>query len=240
MEIEIKPDQGNTLKAFLEFQQRKKMKRTATTPKAKKTGQKKIRQDNFGIYKPIGKIKPELKWKDTQTPTGVPPFGTWITPNLINGLQVGGSPTQRVGRKVNFTKLLVRGLFTASSVTPPDTDTNIRIMVFADRQANGSTPLVLDVVTSDEFNAPMNLDNRDRFVILADIVIEQCVGITNQAVQFTINRKFNIETVFNANGNGTAGDISTNSIWIMYCGSHNNFSQPLGAQVRSRLRFIDM
>lgn len=221
---------------------RARMKRTAdSSPKNKRpTSQKKFnKQDNFGIHKPLTRIKPELKYKDNNPTPSLPPFGTWITPVLINGMAIGGGATQRVGRRVTFTKLISRVSFYAATAIPPTEDTKIRILVFLDKQSNGATPTITQVLATDNFTSPMNLDNRDRFVVLADVITKDSVGINNQATELYFTRKFNIETTFNVNNNGDVGDIATGSIFFSICGSNVLFSTGISSNNYHRLRFVD-
>ena len=49
-----------------------------------------------------------------------------------------------------------------------------------DRQPNGALPAATDVLTSNTIMAAQNLDNRDRFLILADIMpYDQVENISN-------------------------------------------------------------
>lgn len=232
MEIEILPDQP-TRRQF-----HKAMKRAATTEKSKKGSAKKPK-DTFGIHKPLRSVKPELKYKDSVMSASLPPFGTWAGPTLLNGLQVGGSPQQRVGRKVTWTKMLVRCNFTATDPIAPTTDTRIRVLIIYDKQTNGANPTVTSVLAIDEFTSPMNLDNRDRYVILADVEVPQSVGLNNFSGTVTFNRKFNLETIYNVNGAGDVGDINTGAIFGMYCGNNVNFGTGISSRMQVRLRFLD-
>lgn len=202
----------------------------------------KLRRQNAGInnqiHRPLNRIKPELKWADISTAGAPGPFGGF-TRQMLNALQTGANPTNRIGRKVTWTKLLLRYAAHVDSATTPTSGCAMRLMVIYDKQTNGSAPIVTDVLVTDEFNSAMNLDNRDRFLILAD-VITPVFGLGGPAaVAGVINRKFNLETNFNANNIGSIADITTGSIYLMYAQSNSLSGLNISFNMKSRLRFVD-
>lgn len=218
------------------------MKRTADGPLKDKrpTTQKKFnkKKNQMVPFKPLS-ITPEKKWRDQFLNGPPPPLGTWLR-YPINGMTVGGSPNQRVGRKVVWTSLDIKGsFFIEDPQTNGNAGTAVRILVIYDKQTNGATPLVTDVLTSDSFNAHNNLNNRDRFLTLVDQVSPVFGASGDAGWQFHVNRKFTLETIFNANGAGDVGDINTGSIIVMYSQAQVNTIMTITTALDCRLRFVD-
>lgn len=111
--------------------------------------------------------------------------GAAATFTLLNGLTLGTSAFQRIGNKIAMKSLywsLAVGM--ASADADPATDTNVnnvpvRLMIIYDKQTNGTLPVVGDLLSAFsgianttartiDVNSPNNLNNRDRFIVLAD------------------------------------------------------------------------
>ena len=86
----------------------------------------------------------------------------YLTITVLNDVAQGTTAITRLGRKILMKSVLVQGTLTNSSGQG-------RILIVYDRQANGAAPAATDVLTSNTIMAIQNLDNRDRFIILADI-----------------------------------------------------------------------
>ena len=113
------------------------------------------------------------------------PLGSAATFTLLNGLQLGTAAYQRIGNKIAMKSLYWSLAFSNSaSDTSPTTDTAIvnipvRCMVVYDKQTNGVLPVLGDLLSAFsgignataralDVNSPNNLNNRDRFIVLAD------------------------------------------------------------------------
>lgn len=101
------------------------------------------------------------------------------TPGTVLGLvSTGAGAWNRIGRKVCTNSLYIRGVFDIHNGTTgaPNPDV-VRILVVYDRSPNGTQALYGDVIKATAADGTtvsstaldgMNLDNRDRFKILAD------------------------------------------------------------------------
>ena len=85
---------------------------------------------------------------------------------LLNGITTGATATTRIGRKINLKSLYLR--YTVGLTASSTGGCQFRILVVYDKQTNGNTATITDILLSDEFKAPNNLSYRDRFVVLAD------------------------------------------------------------------------
>lgn len=213
------------------------MKRLADEPlqDQRPTSKKKFQKKNRSFINPTIKPTPELKYKDFGVFGDTPNVGVptpWTGISLLNGLSLGSDATNRIGRKVQWKKIHLR--YGATNAGGPQ---RLRLLCVYDKQPNAGTPLITDILLTDDFASPNNLNNRDRFITIFDEITENIS--VDQMAHGTISRKLNLETVFNSSNVGTAADISTGAIWFMAC-------QPFASvnvtdfYSRFRLRFVDM
>lgn len=182
-------------------------------------------------------------------------FSTPPTPVLLNGCVAGSQNFNRIGRKIEMRSLQIRGIVQAATAMTSGADQFVRMLVVYDKQSNGASPTWANVVQSQDITGTtsskatdmVNLDNRDRFIILRDktFIIPYQSTTATQAVAGcpTVHHvdeflKMNMETVFNAGTAGTVGDITTGSLHVFFC---NQISGGQVAFVGSfRTRFVDL
>lgn len=180
----------------------------------------------------------ELKNKDVTT-LGITAFGLGTgTLTLLNGIAPGTSEITRLGRKITMKSHLMR---VNISVAPTTTGTtNLRLIVFYDRQANAAAPAATQVLTTDDISSGMNLGNAKRFVVIHD-AYKECLSPTGGPTTITWNlyKKFNLPVQFNAGVAGTVADIQTGSVYaLLYHNGLITVATPL-VQSFSRIRFND-
>ena len=184
-----------------------------------------------------------------QTPATPP------TPILLNGCIAGSQNYNRIGRKINNRSIQVRGWINSVTTGAAADDQLCRMLIVYDKQSNGAAPTWANVIQSQDITGAtsstssdmVNLDNRDRFIVLRD----RCYAMSfqsstaTQAVQgsHTVCMveeyfKINLETIFNAGTAGTVGDITTGAIHVFFCGS--NASTIYSFIGSFRTRFEDM
>jgi len=176
----------------------------------------------------------ELKWIDTST--------TSYTSGLvscINAVTLGDEAFSRDGRKITNKSILITG-YGASA----DTKGAPRILVVYDKQTNGTQPLITDILTENNWAAPMNLNNRDRFKILYDNVAGLGKGTNplqvvpaNSGGIFYYHKyiKCDLPTVFGEAASGVAM-IKTGGLFIVYVGTG---LVSIVGEFRTRVRFTD-
>lgn len=134
---------------------------------------------------------------------------------LLNNVTLGTDATQRIGRKIQIksfrlqvnarTDPTVNGTQIAdgadfdTSVSPVSRSQTVRLVVVWDKQANGtqamSTDVFVDMNGLNGSSSHMQLNNRDRFVILADE--RKTIGPAgNNAVSFDIYKECDLTTIF--------------------------------------------
>jgi len=184
---------------------------------------------------------------------------------LLNGVQTGAAYYNRIGARIEMKNLHMRGFFTP--VGPNSPPTMARIIIVYDRQpgtANGSNllptlPQISEVLQSrDQTGAPattgaseINLDNRDRYIILRDYevylpAVYLTAGVTTLADYSGVGNTIDINEFvklkglgvqYKSSSNPTAiGDFSTGALYACFvCVGDATWE----ANVGFRLRYND-
>jgi len=170
------------------------------------------------------KLTVEKKSIDSGIAAAVLPAGTWTGLNNANLIRQGTISNQRVGREVQMKSFQLR--YEPGSGTQPQ-----RMLVVYDKQPTGTAPVITDILTADSFTAFTNLDNKERFVTLIDVLVTPggSVGVGEEY------RKMDLPVVFKAD-TGVNSDFSTGAIYYMFCAS---LAAPATYTARSRIRYTD-
>lgn len=181
----------------------------------------------------------ELKYIDTSIAQNVT-FGvaTFTAPQLLNGVIQGSDATNRIGRKINLKSIYVRGTWWAGPTSTSGAP--LRVIIFYDKQANAAAPAATDLLLASDFTSPNNLNNRDRFVVIADQVLSTISNTGDPTTTMECYKKINLETLFNSGNAGTIGDITSGSLWIMFAQSGQLGTANGQFVYRARVRFDDL
>lgn len=150
---------------------------------------------------------------------------------LLNGLATGTSSYQRVGSKINMKSLYWCVNFGMCAVdADPATDiatlnTPVRFMIVYDKQANGAQFAITDLLNTTagvgngargiDTCSPNNLNNRDRFIVLADKrFVLQSEGTSARTIKKY--KKLNTQVCY-TNGAGVGGisEITSGSLYAV-------------------------
>lgn len=194
----------------------------------------------YGLYNKRGRR--EVKTIDTDTAiTAIPLAGAL---QLLNGVAQGTDYTDRVGRKIILKSLFFRVNFFPSTTVNAPQGTVVRLLIVYDCQTNAAAPTVTDILQVGTYDAPMNLNNRDRFKVLFDKFIMMCATSYTAGALATGDpcpkmlskyKKMYMEQIFGGTGN-TVGSINTGSIYALLIPSLQNAVQ---ADSYFRVRFED-
>lgn len=186
----------------------------------------------------------EWKYKDSAAVATVTSNGLI---GLINGLQTGNSVSQRVGTNVNVKTLEIKGYFIGDGLNA--SDFLVRMIVFADKQANATQPAVTDLLTDlTAVNVktvcwPRNLSNRKRFKTYVDRVYPVGGLSASQpiikSVKYYMKFKYPLKVEYNNANNGTHQDITTNALWILFI-SNISGANPPSVNLNVRMRYTDL
>lgn len=176
---------------------------------------------------------------------------------LLNGVAEGTDFNNRVGRRVRLKNVKLDWWYSPTGLA--SAADFYRHIVFYDKQPNGATPSLADVLTSINSSGTasstaqdyMNLNNRDRFQILLDeriAVPEGTAVATGQTAVIYGSEKLRVsrfidlkslKTQFNGTS-GTIASISTGSLYFMSVSLINaNTAYPFNCQFASRVRYYD-
>jgi hypothetical protein len=197
-------------------------------------------------------------------------FGDATTANfqLLNGMLMGSGFWNRIGQRVSLKSIQMNMEFQWTGSGPAANNSiAYRIILFYDAQSNKTMPAVSDLLLSTLYNSTtatnsqsmINLNNRDRFLIIKDwrfsilawpTVAQQASSamwissyLSTQNHLPTTKKwyiKLNgLETIYN-NSTGAIGDINTGALALMILsdvsGANGN---PIAMSLTARLRFYD-
>ena len=203
----------------------------------------------YGRYNlSMGQTSVEKKWIDyTVASTVVTTGGSialWTTNGTLNVIPQGTGESQRVGRKVNIKNIYLHGniLLPSSNQVAATTDT-FRMIVFIDKQANGATAAVLDLLTTANINSFRNLANQERFVVLKDKFYDINASTVSNATTTTGDTQYHIKMykkldlpIEYSGAAGTIGEIKSNNL-VMLCISEGG---NVGFNYTMRIRYTDV
>ncbi len=173
----------------------------------------------------------------------------------IVGILQGNGAGQRIGRKCTITNILCRFLFAFDDGTP-DADLAaadgsndcLRIIIFWDKQCNGTSATATQMLETDAFNAFRSITNASRFNILYDklftlnsnaIAAGNGTNDTSRVVHKNFIKKVNIKCFIPMEFSGTTGNLTemrTNNVGILAWSQSNRMT--LETTIL-RIRFVD-
>lgn len=117
-------------------------------------------------------------WNFNKTPSIQVGFGTTGTGGYLSGIATGAAGHERIGKKVNYRSLHLRG-FIYPGTSAAFSSRGIRLLVVYDRQTNGVSPGIADVLLANASAAGqnsnarlvttgLNMGYKDRFKVLID------------------------------------------------------------------------
>jgi len=147
--------------------------------------------------------------------------------NLLCTVPQDATESGRVGRKINVKSINIRAYFTLDSQsTNPPTGAIVRWMIIMDKQTNGATFAMSDLLAAVVPNGFRNLDNVDRFVVIKDkSVTLNCMTMNsttssaiNYSRQIRFTKKCNIPIEYSGT-TGVIGQVKSNNLYFVYISS---------------------
>lgn len=200
----------------------------------------------YGRYSGRGS---ELKFHDvTVADTTIIVTGQIQNAGTVNVIPQGVTESQRVGRKCTIKSIAwnIQVVLPEqdAGATPLDGDI-LRIILYLDKQCNGATATVTDILETAEWHSHYNLANQNRFRFLMDksIAINYAsmasdgAGVVSQATvkkYVSFFKSCNIPIEFSST-TGAIGEIRSNNLGVLLITDTDNAQ--LGS--RMRLRFSD-
>ncbi len=187
----------------------------------------------------------ELKFHDVDLNDTLIATGGTVTPS-INLIPQGVTEITRVGRKCTIRSIGWRfDLALATQTSGGNASDIARVLIYVDKQANGATANVTDILESADYQSFNNLSNKKRFRTLMDRVYDVNAlagggdGTTEDYGQVLINdtffKKVNIPIEYNSTA-GAITEITSNNIGVLLIsrGGLTTFNSKI------RLRFTDL
>jgi hypothetical protein len=125
---------------------------------------------NVGYYGRFKSGTPELKYKDREHEF-VQVDADGEIDSSLNIVAQGDGPSERIGRKIVIKKINIRGYVSWESPSissPENTYDQLRLIIYLDKQCNGTAATVSDILETEDIRSFNNLSNKSRFKILSD------------------------------------------------------------------------
>lgn len=162
---------------------------------------------------------------------------------LVATIPQGASVNSRVGKKILYKSIQVRGNVNSNSaaVTPG----GAWIIVY-DRRPTGSLPAITDVLVTANNDSFTNDANSSRFKIIRRqdyAFIGNTLTPTTGKEVYDVNEFIklrNLPAVFKAAATGAIGDISEGALYLICVGNFIAGTTAAGASLGFRTRFVDI
>lgn len=159
--------------------------------------------------------------------------------NLLNGVALGTDYTNRIGRRITMDSLRFYLSCEPNTAGTSPTGDLLRIIIFLDKQANGSTPTTTQLLDAADYTEAYNENNQDRFCIYLDktVNLEACeyTGGTLTAGDpkfhsFTEEIELDEKATYSGTGS-TAADIATGSLWFFCISAYASWKATFNSKV---------
>ncbi len=179
-----------------------------------------------GYYGRYAGPKGELKFHDVNLDDAVVATAGTVTPT-INIIAQGVTESQRIGRKCTIKQINWRYdviLPEIDAAGTPGSGDSLRIIIFIDKQANGATAAVTDLLETANFLSFRNLANSGRFTFLMDKMhninyaglASDGAGVVSQANRifaYSWYKRCNLPIEYSST-TGAIGEIRSNNIGV--------------------------
>ncbi len=195
----------------------------------------------------------ELKFHDVDVDQAAADLSAGVIQNAgtLNIIAQGTTESERVGRKCIIKSIMWRsnirqaGLSNANSVQGSDT---WRIIIYLDKQCNGATAAVTDILETADYQSFRNLSNVGRFQTLMDLTFiihpSPCAGdsATNDQGRNEVNKSFykkcDIKLEYdNSATTGALTSIRSNNIGMLIISK--GVESVISLDSKIRMRFSD-
>ncbi len=194
----------------------------------------------YGRYSTQG----ELKFHDIDLDDAVIAATGGIT-DSINKIAQGTTEVTRIGRKCTIRSINWRFAVTIPSTNLGSSATDIvRVILYLDKQANGATAAITDILESADYQSFNNLANKSRFRTLMDRTYDTTSsagggdGTTEDYAESSVHdsffKKVNIPVEFDSTA-GAITEIKSNNIGVLLFTKNGK----AGFASKIRLRFSD-
>lgn len=188
-----------------------------------------------------GNLKQETGYVDLAAAT----YGNDTTGSvtLIATVPQGAGVSQRVGKKIRWESIQIRGQILAQGTTTFADAANILVY---DKRPTGALPAITDILTGLSSNAMNNDNNSGRFQILRRLnylIMGNSTLLATGKEGYDINEFVPVKRicVFKSVGTGAIGDIEEGALYLVSIGNvAAGGGNAANSQLQFRVRFRDM
>lgn len=197
----------------------------------------------YGRFRSSGQPTGELKFADfSVNDAAIATGGTVQFGGSLNQIVQGTGESERIGRKFTVKGIHWRYQFRFAENAVGASET-VRLILYLDKQCNGATATVTDILALNDYQSFNNLANKDRFRILADRThtLARGAGTSSAWSEVAKDGILNVKCNIPIECSGTTGAISetrSNNIGVLLLSKNGTGT---GANFDSifRLRFSD-
>lgn len=169
-------------------------------------------------------------------------FDTTGTISLIATVAQGTSVNQRVGKKIRYKSLQIRGYVVGNSAAVAN---DLAFLIVYDKRPTGSLPSITDILDTASSRSFNKDENSGRFVIIRRwdfTIVGNPTTFTNMTVKsfdhfIKLGGK---QAVFKAAGTGAIGDIEEGALYAVSIGSSAAGTSAATSAIGMRTRFVDV
>ncbi len=182
----------------------------------------------------------EMKFLDTDYVIGALTGTNQL--NTINTVVQGTGETERIGRRITVHRIEMKyNLTLLEQADGAQANDIVRMIVYLDRQTNGTSAVITDILESNNFQSFRNLANVGRFKIIVDKTVQMNTyagagnGTTDQFSSMTRFKKWSIKVKIPIEYNSTTGtlpEVRSNNIGIFMLTKSGNSA--LNGKIRIR------
>lgn len=196
----------------------------------------------YGRFQPSGSEKKFFDTTDTVTVS----TSSEIVPSL-NLVPQDDTESGRIGRKITIKNIHLNGIFEHKATTDAGTATQGRIILYQDKQCNGTAAASTDILQSATPLSYRNLSESSRFNILWDkkftlnTLVHDGSAFGSVIRQFKKSIKCNIPIEFDASATtGAITTIRSNNIGILFVDTHTTGGAASDSYLfQARIRYTD-
>jgi len=187
-----------------------------------------------------GNLKQETNYVDLVAATYVCDTTGSIT--LIATVAQGASVSQRIGKKIRWESIQMRG---QSSANATSTISDGAAIIVYDKRPTGSLPAITDILVSASSNSLNNDNNSGRFQILRRLNwlhLGNSGAPTTGREGYDINEFVNVKRpcIFKSAATGAIGDIEEGALYLVTVGNQAAGSAACKCDIGFRVRYRDM
>lgn len=158
------------------------------------------------------KVRQEKKWIDTVNTLACPIGSAFVTtPLQLNAISPGNLGNNKVGSEIHQKSLHMRASCLWPGAQATNSPSQVRFVIVCDQQSNGVAPTRNEVFNDGTlWNSAFNMNNRERFIVIADEMSEQIASNGQFTTTIEIFRRLGL----NARGPNTASIFNTGSIYL--------------------------